>query len=90
MSHDSNGFLLSLTVSPVPWSCYMSLTVSIGCWLSLTVSPSAMELLHVSHCLLLLLAVVNYSSRPMELQHVFYSQPCLLAFSHSLSPLPCS
>ena len=52
----SYGCLLSLTVSLVPWSCYMSLTVSYNCWLSLTVSPSAMELLHVCHCLLWLLA----------------------------------
>ena len=48
----SHCFWMSLTLSPVPWSCCMSLTVSYCCWLSLTVSPSAMELLHVSHCLL--------------------------------------
>ena len=48
--------LSSLTVSLVPWSFCMSLTVLIGGWLSLTVSTSAMELLNVSRCLLLLMA----------------------------------
>ena len=46
-----HGFWLSLTLSLVEWSCYMSLNVSRYCWLSLTVFPSAMELMHVSHCL---------------------------------------
>ena len=41
---------LSLSL-PVPWSCFMSLTVSYVFWLSLTVSTIAMDLLHVSHCL---------------------------------------
>ena len=49
--------LLSLTVSPVPWSFCMSLNVSICGWLSLSFSILAMELLHVSHCLLWYMAV---------------------------------
>ena len=48
---------LSCTVSPLPWSCYMSLTVS----------SSSMEMLHVSHCLPWFLAV---SLSSMLLLHV--------------------
>ena len=44
----------------------MTLTVSRCCWLSLTVSLSAMELLHVSQCLLLLLGVSHFLSGLME------------------------
>ena len=49
--------LLSFTVSPVPWSFCMSLYVSIRGLLSLSFSTIAMELLHVYHCLLWLMAV---------------------------------
>ena len=64
--------LLALSVSPVPWSCYMFLTVSYCCWLSLTFPPSSIELLNVSHCLIWLLAVSHCFSGPMELLHVFH------------------
>ena len=63
----------------------MSLTVSHCCWLSLTVFPSAMELLHVSYCLLVLLAVYHCLSGVMELLHISHCLPCLLAVSHYLS-----
>ena len=51
------GCWLSLSISSVRWSCYMSSTVSYGCWLSLTVSLSSMEVQHISHCLLCVLAL---------------------------------
>ena len=63
----------------------MSLNVSYGFWLSLTVSPSVMELLHVSHCLVLLLAYSHYLSDPMELLHVYNFLWLLMAISHYLS-----
>ena len=53
----SHGCWLSLTDSPVPWSSYMSFSISYYCLFTLTVSPSDMELLHISHCLLWLLTV---------------------------------
>ena len=43
---------LSLPASPVPLSYCMSRNVSYGCLLSLIFATSAMELLHVSCCLL--------------------------------------
>ena len=63
----------------------MCLTLSFGCWLSQTVPPSTMELLHVSHILLLLLAVSNSLSSPIEYLHVSHCLPWLLAVSHFLS-----
>ena len=47
----------------------MSLTIFYGYWLSLTVSPIAMDLLHVSHCLLWFLAVSQCLSGPIKLLH---------------------
>ena len=58
----------------VPWSSYMSLTVS----------SSSIGLLHASHCLLLLLAVSHYYSGPIELLHVSHNLLCLLAVSHCI------
>ena len=55
----SHGFLLSLIVPLIWWSCRMSLNVSRCCWLFSTVSLSAMELRYVSHRLPLLLAFSN-------------------------------
>ena len=65
-----HGCLLSLTVSPVPWSCYMSLIfagclslsypVPLYCCMSLTLFSCSMELLHVYHCHLWFLAVSQY------------------------------
>ena len=49
------------------------------------VSLSSMELLHVSHCLLLLLAVSHYLSGTMELLHISLCLLWLLAVSHCLS-----
>ena len=58
---------MSLTVS----CCrLLSLTVSNCCCLSVTVYASAMELLHVSHCLSWLLAVPHHLSGPIELLHI--------------------
>ena len=62
----------------------MSLTVSYGCWLPLAVSLISMELLHVSDCLLLLLALSNFLSGLMEMPHVFHCFSWLLAVSHFL------
>ena len=62
----SYGCWLSLIFYLVPWSCFMSITVSYGYWLYLTVSLRAMELLHVSKCLLWLLAVTHCLTGPME------------------------
>ena len=62
----------------------MSLTFSYGCWLSLNVSPSKMELLYVSYCLPLLLALSHCFSIIMELLHVSNSLLLLLAFSYCL------
>ena len=53
----------------------MYLSVSIGGYLYFTVSPSAMELLHVFNCLILILAVSNCLSGSKELLHVSH---CLL------------
>ena len=77
--------LFYLTVSPVPWSFFISLTVSIGVWVSLTVSTSAMKLLHVFHCLIWLMAVSQCLSRPLELLYFSFSSTWLLAVSHCLS-----
>ena len=63
----------------------MYLSVSHCIWLSLTVSPSAIELLHVSNCLLLLLATSHCLSGPMEMLHVCHCLPSLKAVSHCLS-----
>ena len=63
----------------------MTFIVTNGCWLSLTVSPSALELLHISHCLLWLLAVYHYLSDPMQLVHVSHCALLLLPVSHCLS-----
>ena len=63
----------------------MSLTLSFACWLSLTVCPRSIELLHVSHCLVCLLAVSHYLSRPMKLLHVSYCLPWLLPAPNCLS-----
>ena len=63
----------------------MSFIVSYGCWLSLTVSTSSSELLHVPHCLLLLLIFSYCLSDPMELLHVSYCRLYSLALSHCLS-----
>ena len=71
-----------------------------SCWLSLTAFPSSMELLFVSRCLLLflavpqcllwLLAVPDCLSNPMELLHVSQCLPLLLAVFHCLSgPMSC-
>ena len=57
----------------------MSFTVSCSYWLSLTVSLSSIELLHISHCLLWLLAV---SPSAMELLRVSHSLLWILSFSH--------
>ena len=75
---------LSLIVFLVPCSCYMSLTVS----------SISMDLLHVSHCLPLLLAVSasaiefvavsNCPSGPMELLNVSHCLSLLMAVSHCL------
>ena len=62
----------------------MSLTVSYGCWLSFTVSPSVIELLHVSHRLVWLLAFSHCLSGPIELLHVYHCLLWLLTVSHSL------
>ena len=80
----SQGYWLTLTVSPVYWSCYMSLTLSHSFWLSFTVNYSAMNLLHVSHCLPSLLAVPQWLSGLMELLHFSQCLPWLLAVSHCL------
>ena len=69
----------------VPWSWYMSLTLSHDSCLSLTVSPSAKELLHYSHYLPWFQAIPYCLCRPMELLHVSHSLPWLLAVSHCLS-----
>ena len=53
------------------------LSVSYGYWLSLTVPLTAIELLHVSQCLLWLLAVSHCLSGLVEFIHVFY---CLFRF----------
>ena len=53
----------------------MSPSVPFVCWLSLTISPSAMKLLHISHCFLWLLALPNFHSILMELLHVSH---CIL------------
>ena len=53
----SHGCWLSLDVSPVSWSSWVSLTVSHGCWLSFSLSSSFNDFMLVSHCLLWLLAV---------------------------------
>ena len=63
----------------------MGLTLSFVCWLSHTFPLSAMDLLHVSHILLLLLAVSNSLSSPIELLHVSHCFYLLLAVSHFLS-----
>ena len=77
----SYGCLLSLTVSPIPWSCYMSLTVSHGCLLSLTVSTVSW----IAACLSLSPMVAGCFSGPIELLHVSHCLAWLLAVSHSLS-----
>ena len=59
----SHCYYLSLTVSLVPWSCYMSIFISHCYWKSLTVFPISMDLLHVSYCLSLLLAVSHCFSQ---------------------------
>ena len=63
----------------------MSLTVSYYCWLSLTVCPSALELLHVSNCLLWFMAVSHCLSGPMDLQHISHCLYWFLAVSQCLS-----
>ena len=50
----------------------MSRTVSYCCSQPLKVSPSTMEFMHVSNCLLLLLAVSLCLSGPIKLLHVFH------------------
>ena len=116
-----NGSWLSLTVSPVPWSCYLSLTVFHCCWLSLTVSPiewsccksltlssipcsrnmsltvtyccwlcltvssRAMELLHVSHCLLWFMGLSQCLFSPTVFYRVSHCLLLLPAVSHCLS-----
>ena len=60
----------------------MSLTVFHGCWLSFTVNPSAIDLLHVSHCLPCLLAVSYIVSGLMEMLHVSHCLPWYFAVSH--------
>ena len=62
----------------------MSPTVSYCFWLSLTVSPSAIKLLNVCNCLLLLLAVSHCFSGPMELVHVSHCFPLLLEVSYCI------
>ena len=77
--------LLTLTVSPVPQICYMSLTVYHGSWLSLTVCLIPCRCcmsLTVSFARLLSLTV---SLSSMELLHVSHCLPFLLAVSHSHS-----
>ena len=97
MSHTvSYGCWLSLTVSMIPFTCYMSLTVSDCCKLSLTdsiellhfsnFSSTSMELLHVSQCLLLLLAFSHRLPSPMGSLHFFHCLLCLQAVSHCVSP----
>ena len=55
----------------------MSLTVSYCLWQSLTVS---IELLHVSDCLLWLLAFCPRPSGPFELLHVCHVSHCISLF----------
>ena len=91
---------LSLDVPLASWSCYMSLTISHFFWLPLTLSSFTLKLLHVSHNLLLLLALnvspyaTCLSLSPMIACSLFislmslYVSHCLslmLAVSHSLS-----
>ena len=71
ISHYLNGLWLSLTVYLVPKRCYMFLSVS----------SSSLELLHVSNCLLWLLAVFPSA---MELLYVSHGRLWLLAISHCL------
>ena len=59
----------------------MSVTISFNCWLYLTVSPTATELLYVTHCLLLLLAVSHGLCSFIELLHVSHYLPWLLTVS---------
>ena len=47
--HVSHSLPWLFAVSPVPWSCYISLIIFHGSWLSPTVTPSTMDLLHISH-----------------------------------------
>ena len=89
-------FYLSQTVSPVPWSYYMSITIS----------SSSMEFLHVSYCLLWLLAfshclyqyhgvaaslslspiwLLAFSLTAIEFLHVSNCLPWFLAVSHCFS-----
>ena len=62
----------------------MFLTVSYGCWLPLAVSLISMELLHVSHCLLLLLGLSHFLYSLMKMPHVSHCFSWLLAVSHFL------
>ena len=67
---------LSLPLSPVTWSCYMSFAVS----------SSSMELLHVSQFLVWLLVVsAHHLSGQLELQHVSYCLQLSLSVSHCFS-----
>ena len=101
----SHGCWLSLTVSLVPWSFYksliaagclsLSLPVQWSCCMFLTVSSSSIELLHVSHSLLLLPAVPHcvpwcccmlhtVSSSSMEFPYVSLSLSPIVAGSLSI------
>ena len=71
----------------VPWSFCMSLTVSYRCWVSLTNVLSAIELLHLCHYLLCLLAVFHCLSGPMELLHFPHCLLRLLAACQGPSQL---
>ena len=63
----------------------MSLIVSHYCFQSLTVSSSAKGLLHVSPCVLWLLAASNCLYGPIELLHVSYCLQWFLALFDCLS-----
>ena len=76
MSHTvSYGCWQFLTFSHFPWSCYISLTFS----------SSSMELLHVHHCVPLLLAFSHFLSQSHWVTSLLSLSSMITAFSHCLS-----
>ena len=73
---------------PVPWSCFLSLTVSHCRWLSLIVFTSAMEFLHVSHCLFQFYGVATCLSLSPMIAGCLYQCHEVAAFLSLSLPVP--